>query len=78
MSVSANIVIVDDHPAVREGLGLLLAKSQHLFCGGASCRTELLALLNSTCPDIALADISLGKESGLTVFRTCSQGIFRR
>lgn len=65
MSVPANILIVDDHPAVREGLGLLLAKGQHTVCGEASCRAELMALLDSTTPDIALVDISLGEESGL-------------
>lgn len=65
MNVSANILIVDDHPAVREGLGLLLAKGEHVVCGEASCRDELLPLLDSSSPDIALMDISLGEESGL-------------
>ncbi len=65
MSTSANILIVDDHPAVREGLALLLAKGQHLICGEAACRAELLTLLNSSHPDIALVDLSLDEESGL-------------
>ena len=65
MSTSVNILIVDDHPAVREGLALLLAQDQHTVCGEASSRTELLTLLDSLSPDLALVDLSLGKESGL-------------
>ena len=74
MSVSASILTVDDHPAVREGLGLLLAKGQHTVCGEASCRDELLSLLDSVCPDLALVDIALGEESGLD----CIQDLLSR
>jgi len=65
MSNGARILIVDDHPAVREGLALLLAQDAHAVCGEASSRTELLALIDSVSPDIALVDLSLGEESGL-------------
>ena len=74
MSIAASIVIVDDHPAVREGLGLLLAKGRHTVCGEASCRDELMALLDPVCPSIALVDISLGDESGLD----CVQDLLAR
>ncbi|MCJ2163349.1 MULTISPECIES: response regulator transcription factor [unclassified Pseudodesulfovibrio] len=74
MSVSANILIVDDHPAVREGLGLLLAKGQHTVCAEVSCRDELLTVLDSTSPNVALVDISLGQESGLD----CIQDLLSR
>ncbi len=65
MSIPASILIVDDHPAVREGLALLLTKEQHTVCGEASCRADLLDVLDSVCPDLVLIDISLGEESGL-------------
>lgn len=65
MNIATSILIVDDHPAVREGLGLLLAKGHHTVCGEASCRDELMALLDSIDPGLALVDISLGEESGL-------------
>lgn len=65
MSISAKILIVDDHPAVREGLALLLAQDRHTICGEASCRAELVDLLASVGPDIALVDLSLDEESGL-------------
>lgn len=65
MSVAVNILLVDDHPAVREGLALLLAQDRHVVCGEAASRAELLPLLDSTSPDLALVDLSLGDESGL-------------
>jgi DNA-binding NarL/FixJ family response regulator len=65
MSISTSILIVDDHPAVREGLALLLAQDRHTVCGEASCRNELLALLDSVRPGLALLDLSLDRESGL-------------
>ena len=65
MGISAGILIVDDHPAVREGLALLLAQDRHTVCGEASCRAELLALLDSVRPALALVDLSLDEESGL-------------
>ncbi|BCS88101.1 response regulator transcription factor [Pseudodesulfovibrio sediminis] len=74
MSTVANIIIVDDHPAVREGLGLLLAKGRHAVCGEASCRDELMALLDPIRPTLALVDISLGDESGLD----CVQDLLSR
>lgn len=65
MNISAKILIVDDHPAVREGLSLLLEQDRHTLCGEASSRAELVALLSSVGPDIALVDLSLDEESGL-------------
>jgi len=65
MSIVARIFIVDDHPAVREGLALLLAQDSHSVCGEASSRTELMGRLDAAAPDLALVDLSLGEESGL-------------
>lgn len=67
MMVGVEILIVDDHPAVREGLSLLLTQGGHRICAEASNRTETLAQLSSTKPDIALVDLSLNKESGLDI-----------
>ena len=65
MGTGVSILIVDDHPAVREGLALLLGQDQHVVCGEAASREELLPLLDSISPDLALVDLSLGDESGL-------------
>jgi DNA-binding NarL/FixJ family response regulator len=58
------IVIVDDHPAVREGLALLLAPEGVCVCGEASSRAEALDIVRQSQPHLALVDLSLGGEDG--------------
>lgn len=58
---------MEDHPAVREGLALLLAREEIVVCSEAPGRIEALAALERTTPDVALVDLSLGDESGLDV-----------
>ena len=65
MKNNARILLIDDHPAVRQGLALLLSMDNHLVCGEAGNREEMLQQLAECHPDIALLDLSLGKESGL-------------
>lgn len=65
MNRSARILLIDDHPAVRQGLALLLAQDQHQVCGEAGCRDELLQQLATCQADIALLDLLLGDQSGL-------------
>lgn len=67
VSKGVDILIVDDHPAVREGLSLLLSQGKHRVCGEASCKAETLTLLSSIKPDIGLVDLSLNNESGLDI-----------
>jgi DNA-binding NarL/FixJ family response regulator len=59
------VFLVDDHPAVRQGLALLLAQNAYIVCGEAENRAELLARIDATGTDVALVDLSLGGESGL-------------
>jgi DNA-binding NarL/FixJ family response regulator len=61
----ANIFLIDDHPAVRHGLGLVLSSQLHAICGEAGSIVETLDAIGSTSADIALLDLSLGEESGL-------------
>lgn len=64
------VFLVDDHPAVREGLSLLLAHKGLIICGEASCRDEALPLLATAAADIVLVDLTLGDESGITLLET--------
>jgi len=64
------VFLVDDHPAVREGLSLLLAHKGLVICGEASCKDEALPLLATAEPDIVLVDLTLGDESGITLIET--------
>ena len=58
------VLLVDDHPAVRQGLGLLLGTEGICVCAEAGGRVEALGCLTQTLPDLALVDLSLGAESG--------------
>lgn len=58
------ILLVDDHPAVREGLALLLAPEGMDVCAEAGRRVEALAHLETCDPDLAIVDLSLEQEDG--------------
>ena len=54
------ILIVDDHPIVREGLALHLATRPDLeCCGEAEDIAGAMAAIEATRPDVAIVDISL-------------------
>jgi DNA-binding NarL/FixJ family response regulator len=59
------VFLIDDHPAMRQGLALLLSQDGLEVCGEASNRAEAMSRIDSAAPDVVLLDISLGEESGL-------------
>jgi len=61
----AHIFLIDDHPLVRRGLKQLLRQELHVICGEAGNRQEALKKIGSSGADLAVLDLSLGKESGL-------------
>jgi DNA-binding NarL/FixJ family response regulator len=61
--------MVDDHPAVREGLRLLLEHEGIEICGEAGDVAGTLSLIRTAAPDIVMVDLSLGGESGLVLLR---------
>ena len=65
------ILIVDDHPAVREGLAARIATVPDMeICGAAEDAAEAMQLVRNTHPDIAIVDISLkGGCSGLDLIK---------
>jgi len=66
-SASIRALIVDDHPAVRQGLGLLLGPEGITVCAEAGGRAEALARIEECRPDLVLVDLSLGEEDGLVL-----------
>ncbi|MBB6735107.1 response regulator [Cohnella zeiphila] len=59
------IIIVDDHPLVREGLISILAKEEGIeFVGESETIQEATELIERTKPDLAIVDVKLGNESG--------------
>ncbi len=66
----ARILIVDDHPAVREALALRISRHADLLvCGEASELAEALQLISETKPDVAVIDIGLKTGNGLDLIK---------
>ena len=62
----ARVLIVDDHPIVREGLTALLeVQSDLTVCGEAEDISSALKRFDETAPDVVVTDLSLAHESGL-------------
>jgi two-component system alkaline phosphatase synthesis response regulator PhoP len=67
------VVIVEDDPAIAEGLSLNL-KLQGYRTEMAGDGEAAVALVDSTRPDLVLLDISLPKQSGIWVLETVRGG----
>ncbi len=64
------ILIVDDHPMMREGLAQLINQEPDLkVCGEAERAGEALEGVARWKPDLVLADISLPDRSGLELIK---------
>ena len=63
------VVLVDDHPLIREGLTNTLSARGFQVVGQAATVSEAIAVLNSKDPQICLVDINLGSESGMEVIK---------
>jgi len=67
------VLIVDDHPLVREGLAARISAQPDLqVCGEASTIEEALALIRTTHPDLVIADLALKQGSGLDLIKQAS------
>lgn len=69
----AGIMLIDDHPAVRQGVTLVLEEEGYRICGEADSCATVRSFLEKNTPDLALLDITLGQESGLTLIPAIRQ-----
>jgi DNA-binding NarL/FixJ family response regulator len=68
--VKARVLLVDDHPIVRQGLAQLINASPDLaVCAEASTGREALDLVDSAKPDIVIVDISLEDRNGVELIK---------
>jgi DNA-binding NarL/FixJ family response regulator len=64
------ILIVDDHPMMREGLAQLIGNDPGLeVCGEAGDAREALEKIRSLKPDLVLTDITLPGKNGLELLK---------
>jgi DNA-binding NarL/FixJ family response regulator len=64
------VLIVDDHPAVREALALRIGRQSDLeVCGEAADISDALQLIASTKPDVAVVDVSLKTGNGIELIK---------
>ena len=70
LSRPGRVLIVDDHPLVRDGIRLRIQGDEgFVVCGEAADIGEALNLLQQTAPDIAIVDISLKEGNGLDLVK---------
>lgn len=69
----ARLFLIDNHPAVRQGLQLLLQESHHTICGEAGSRAEALEQIGDSDADLVLLDLVLGAENGLELIPAARQ-----
>jgi DNA-binding NarL/FixJ family response regulator len=66
----ARVLIVDDHPAIREALAIRIAAQPDLdVCAEASDANEALQLVRTTDPDVAVIDIALKAGNGIDLIK---------
>jgi DNA-binding NarL/FixJ family response regulator len=64
------ILVVDDHPIVRQGLALLINQEADLLvCGEAEEAMGAMHVLASSKPDILIVDISLNGPDGIDLLK---------
>jgi DNA-binding NarL/FixJ family response regulator len=64
------VLIVDDHPAVREALAVRIAGQPDLeVCGEAADVMEALRLAGDAAPDVAVVDIALKGGNGIDLVK---------
>jgi DNA-binding NarL/FixJ family response regulator len=67
---TTKILLVDDHPMMREGLRQIIgSEPDFVVCGEAEDAFQALELVGKLNPDLVLADITLPDKSGLELIK---------
>ena len=69
-TAKARILVVDDHPIVREGLVRVIDQTPDLLvCGHAENIPQAVVLVDNSKPDLVIVDISLGGQNGIELIK---------
>ena len=69
-TVQRRVLIVDDHPIVRQGLRRMIEPEPDLVvCGEVQTEREARAAIRALSPDVVIVDISLAQGDGLELVR---------
>ncbi|HEV7633113.1 MAG TPA: response regulator transcription factor, partial [Steroidobacteraceae bacterium] len=64
------VMIVDDHPIVRQGLRAMIdAESDLKICGEAQTERAARSLVRELLPDVVIVDLSLEEGDGISLIR---------
>ena len=64
------VLVVDDHPIIRQGLALLIDREPDLLvCGHADDAHTATEAIATLWPDLVILDISLGGQDGLELLK---------
>ena len=70
MPVKRKIIIVDDHPVVRQGMTQLINQENDLeVCGQIEEASKVIDLIKKIKPDLVILDLSLKDTSGIEVIK---------
>ncbi|MFN9714435.1 MAG: response regulator [Planctomycetota bacterium] len=66
----SRIMIVDDHPMMRDGLNMRISSQDDMeVCGEAATENAAVELVRQFCPDLVLIDISLKEGNGIELVK---------
>ncbi len=69
--IKTQILLVDDHPVVRDGLTTIINHQHDLnVCGGADNAHQALKSINAFKPDVVVVDISLKNSDGIELTKS--------
>jgi DNA-binding NarL/FixJ family response regulator len=64
------VLVVDDHPIVRQGLSMLINRCDDLMvCGSAQDSSTAMEAVRTLKPDMAVVDISLKDSNGIELMK---------
>lgn len=67
--MAINLVLIEDHPTLRQGLQLLLGHRGYEVIGAGGDAESARSLINTLHPDVVIVDVNLGHDSGIDLTR---------